>query len=197
MGKWDNFTHEERLATLEELVRRVAAQMIKVIDEGEHTHIRDSVVVSSGDLHEQVSMFRLDDASVGLYEVGVVAQRANMPTNLVLGIRVFDDDALGTFSTALVVHGFIVDGDSAGYFVHLRRDDQGVLQRVGGLRRLEEGQDTGDVERQLVIPFLQGRYSGQAELPRPAAGKTQHSRRAPKRNILSAHPGSFWIEVNK
>lgn len=191
MGKWQEMSLEAKWTILEELVKKIADQMAAVIDAGNHSHINDSIVVSSGDLSEQVSMFRLDDRGVGVFEVGVLAKRSGMEPNIVIGIRIASDSALGDF--VLVVRGVIVDDYGTGYFVPLEKGEDSILRRTRELLKMDKEQDIGRVEQELIHPFLKGRWEEDAPAQQPNHFRHKH----PKRKLISNEPGSFWIEVRK
>lgn len=197
MEKWNDLPTEDKMRVLEELVDRVARQMAKIVDDGEHSNIYSSIIVSNGDLDYPVGMFRLDDDSMDLFDIGIVAQGSGIETNLVVGVRVTEAPELWAGKPLLlVVHGFITDGDGIGFFNALSRDERGILRRSGALHRIPDGEDIGKIEEEMIIPFLKGRYHGRKL--QPDAEDNQHSkRRQPKRSVISADPGSFWIEIRK
>lgn len=190
MSKWKEMPLDAKWEILEHLVRKIAEQMVSVIDNSEQTAITDSIVVSSGDLTEQVSMFRLDDTGVGLFEVGIIAKQSGIEPNIVIGIRVTPNTALGDF--VLVVRGVIVDDYGTGYFVPLEKGDDGILRRTRELLKMDKMQDIGRVEQELIHPFLKGRWEEE-----PPAQPNHFRHKHPKRKLISNEPGSFWIEVRK
>lgn len=195
MSKWDSMSLDAKLATLEEMVRRIADQMVRVVDTGEHKNINSSIVVSSGDLSQEVGMFRLDDGGAGLFEVGIVSQRSGIEPNIVIGIRVASNLAIGDF--VLVVRGVIVDDYGTGYFVPLERGADGILRRSRELVKMDKDQDIGRVEEEMILPFLKGRYNGDGSTAALQQGSSHYKHNTPRRKIMGANGGSFWIEVRK
>lgn len=195
MSKWTELPNDAKLATLNHLVLKIAEQMAAVVDDKKHNHINDSIVVSSGDLTEQVGMFRLEDTAVGLFEVGIIAQNSGVEPNVIIGIRITEVPEMKESETlVMVIHGFIVDGDGVGWYNLLGRDEQGMLYRIGEMKKIGENEDIGNVERDLVIPFMKGRYSDNPSQPTP---DSHYKHKHPHRRMLVNREGSFWLEVRK
>lgn len=193
MSKWQTMSLNEKWETLEELVKRIADQMLAVVDTGEHSSISSSIVVSSGDLTEEVGMFRMDDGGAGLFEIGIVSQHSGIEPNIVIGIRICTELAIGDY--VLVVRGVIVDDYGTGWFIPLERGDDHILRRNAhgpGLIKMDKKQDIGRVEQEMIAQFLKGRYSDKTPAQR------QHPvHKNPRRKLISAGEGSFWMEVRK
>lgn len=196
MDKWQSMSYDEKWATLEELVKRIADQMLAVVDTGEQKDISPAIVVSSGDLTEQVGMFRLDESGAGLFEVGIISQRSGIEPNIVIALRICSDPHLGDY--VLVVRGVIVDDHGTGWFAVLERGDDRILRRNAhgpGLIKMDKEQDIGRVEQEMIHTFLKGRYDG--EKPIQSTNNTHSNGKYPRRKLVHNNKGSFWMEVRK
>lgn len=200
MTPWEDKSSAEQMEILEELVSKIAEQMAAAVDAGDSADILDSIIISNGNLREQVGMFRIGQPDIGMLEVGIVAQRSGITCNIAIGIRTatLEDGQL-----VLAVRGLIVGGPSAGYYYLLARSEEGMLQRVGAHAiRMSDWQDVGHIERDMLSPFLQSLASnhqrGAGSMPdRSQEGRAHGNGPARISHTDIRKTGRFWIEVRK